>query len=343
MRQHDVTVKSIALLIACALAVPAFAFAQNNDAEYFLYWGQHSQYAGDIQALGDTAIQDIPIPVALGVEVDQLTKNFGDPRGNGTRTHEGLDIMAPSGTPVASPTDAVVLQTGTGASSGLYVRTANPGGEQFVYMHLREISASITTGAKLKRGDVIGLVGNTGDAAGGASHLHFEIRKNGPTDPYPRLTQVFSLAERMAVVQQALTKTADAPSLAQTLVGNFKSTFASAKAQGIAIAQSIDATLSSGVSLVVPTAEAASTYSGTSVFTRDLELGMKGEDVRALQKYLNGKGYLITNIDAGSPGQETTMFGALTQKALATFQSAKGISPSAGYFGPKTRAFIASH
>jgi murein DD-endopeptidase MepM/ murein hydrolase activator NlpD len=72
---------------------------------------------------------------------------FGDARGGGTRTHEGLDIMAPGGTPVVSPTDAVVLATGDGPDSGLFVRTANPGGEQFVYMHLREIAKSILTGA----------------------------------------------------------------------------------------------------------------------------------------------------------------------------------------------------
>ena len=65
--------------------------------------------------------------------------------------------------------------------------------------------------------------------------------------------------------------------------------------------------------------------------------------MRKLQKYLNANGYILTTIGDGSPGYETLMFGSLTKKALITFQKAKGITPASGYFGPKTRAFIASH
>ena len=46
---------------------------------------------------------------------------------------------------------------------------------------------------------------------------------------------------------------------------------------------------------------------------------------------------------SGSPGQEITRFGALTRAALARLQAAAGITPSAGYFGPKTRAYVAAH
>jgi murein DD-endopeptidase MepM/ murein hydrolase activator NlpD len=338
--------KQIAVLFAVLLAVPFGAAAQENDADWFSYWGRNSQYASQIQALGDTAVQSIPIPVLLGVEVNQLTRNFGDARGGGTRTHEGLDIMAPGGTPVVSPTDAVVLATGDGPDSGLFVRTANPGGEQFVYMHLREIAKSILTGATVHRGDVLGFVGNTGNASGGAPHLHFEIRKNGATDPYPRLTQSFSLQERMQSVQQALERVADPVALAGTLAENFRSTFTAAQSQGVSVAQSIISTLGSALTIGVHSASAqtsATMPNTTNVFTRDLEVGMKGEDVRTLQKYLNANGYLLTTIGDGAPGYETLMFGNLTKKALATFQRAKGISPAAGYFGPKTRAYISSH
>lgn len=78
-------------------------------------------------------------------------------------------------------------------------------------------------------------------------------------------------------------------------------------------------------------------------FTRDLDIGSRGEDVRALQKYLNGHGYPVAASAEGSLGQETDYFGALTQAALAKFQAASGITPSAGYFGPLTRAYIAAH
>lgn len=75
-------------------------------------------------------------------------------------------------------------------------------------------------------------------------------------------------------------------------------------------------------------------------FNRDLQVGMEGEDVRALQKYLNSKGHYVSLSGVGSPGKETTYFGDLTAKALVSFQKAKKISPAIGYFGPKTRSFI---
>jgi hypothetical protein len=77
-------------------------------------------------------------------------------------------------------------------------------------------------------------------------------------------------------------------------------------------------------------------------FTRDLTLGSKGDDVKALQQFLNSKGYTVASTGPGSAGNETTYFGSLTKAALAKYQAAVGISPTAGYFGPKTRAYIAS-
>ncbi len=83
---------------------------------------------------------------------------------------------------------------------------------------------------------------------------------------------------------------------------------------------------------------ATPTYS----FTRDLTVGSKGDDVKALQQFLNSKGYKVADTGAGSPGNETTIFGPLTKAALAKYQKAVGISPAVGYFGPKTRAYVAS-
>lgn len=77
-----------------------------------------------------------------------------------------------------------------------------------------------------------------------------------------------------------------------------------------------------------------------SVFTRDLSLGMTGEDVRELQKYLNAKGFQLASSGAGSPGGETNLFGALTRSALIKFQQASGISPANGAFNGRTRELI---
>ena len=72
----------------------------------------------------------------------------------------------------------------------------------------------------------------------------------------------------------------------------------------------------------------------------DLETGSTGSEVQALQQYLNTHGYTVAESGPGSPGNETTRFGALTRAALIKLQEANGISPAAGYFGPKTRAFV---
>ncbi len=76
----------------------------------------------------------------------------------------------------------------------------------------------------------------------------------------------------------------------------------------------------------------------TCDFTRDLDVGDTGEDVLCLQKFLNAGGFIITSTGAGSPGNETDLFGTLTKEALAKWQTAQGLSPASGYFGPKSRA-----
>ena len=78
----------------------------------------------------------------------------------------------------------------------------------------------------------------------------------------------------------------------------------------------------------------------TEVFSRNLNVGSSGQDVLALQKFLNANGFTITASGQGSPGNETMLFGSLTRAALARFQAANGISPAVGYFGPITREYI---
>ena len=74
--------------------------------------------------------------------------------------------------------------------------------------------------------------------------------------------------------------------------------------------------------------------------SRNLEEGMAGEDVRALQKYLNDNGFIVSNTDFGSPGNESTFFGQKTQSALIKFQEANNIFPAKGFYGPVTRGYI---
>jgi len=112
--------------------------------------------------------------------------------------------------------------------------------------------------------------------------------------------------------------------LLASLITQLKALILQAKAQGITIS---------------PAAE--SFVQGN--YTRDLQFGMTGEDVRQLQIYLNSKGFTVAPSGPGSLGNETTYFGNATRAALIKFQKASGISPAAGYFGPLTRAYISSH
>lgn len=151
-------------------------------------WRHSSTTVGQkIARLGKKTTMFLPMPV-FGIGPGHIEPNFGAYRLVG-RTHEGQDIPAPAGSTVVSPTEAVVLQTGVAAREGIYVVTANPGNETFVYMHLDRAAPGVTAGAELGQGGLVGYVGTSGNAAGGPPMLHFEIRdKDGvPTDPYPRL------------------------------------------------------------------------------------------------------------------------------------------------------------
>jgi len=81
------------------------------------------------------------------------------------------------------------------------------------------------------------------------------------------------------------------------------------------------------------------TPAGKYMFTRNLSLGMSGDDVKELQKYLNTHGYVIATSGAGSIGNETIYYGYATRAAVMKLQSANGISP-VGYVGALTRAVL---
>ncbi len=85
---------------------------------------------------------------------------------------------------------------------------------------------------------------------------------------------------------------------------------------------------------------AQTTLSSTYVFSRNLSMGMKGEDARQLQIFLNTHGFPVALSGAGSRNNETTLFGRATQNALIRYQKAKGIVPAVGFFGPLTRGVV---
>lgn len=114
---------------------------------------------------------------------------FGAPRSGG-RTHKGCDIMAPKGTPAVACVSGTILRTNPTNSGlgGITVTLRGKNGNNYFYAHLDGIAAGIHSGASVKAGQTLGWVGDTGDAAPGAYHLHFEIRPGGGASVNPYAT-----------------------------------------------------------------------------------------------------------------------------------------------------------
>ena len=84
------------------------------------------------------------------------------------------------------------------------------------------------------------------------------------------------------------------------------------------------------------------TGAGCYAFTQTHQLGQSGGEVMWVQKFLNSHGAQIAASGAGSPGNETAYYGGLTKAAVAKWQAANGVTPAAGYWGPVTRAKVAT-
>lgn len=135
------------------------------------------------------------LPVA-GITPKQLTDTFTDARSEG-RSHEALDIMAAQGTPVLATSDGKVAKLFTSVRGGLTIYEFDPTETYaYYYAHLDRYQPGLAEGQAIKRGDVIGYVGSTGDASPQAPHLHFAIFELGPEkqwwkgtaiNPYPLL------------------------------------------------------------------------------------------------------------------------------------------------------------
>lgn len=114
------------------------------------------------------------IPVQ-GVRATDLRDTFGDAR-SGERMHEALDIMAPAGTPVLAVADGHVEKLFDSERGGLTIYQFEPQERWcYYYAHLQSYAPGLAEGRQLKRGDVIGYVGSTGNADPAAPHLHFAV------------------------------------------------------------------------------------------------------------------------------------------------------------------------
>ena len=99
--------------------------------------------------------------------------------------HEGNDIFADFGTPVVAVADGELANVGTLPISGNRLWVYADSGDQFFYAHLSAFSANAVNGRRVEAGEVLGYVGNTGDAEPTPPHVHFEIHPTAAT-PWTR-------------------------------------------------------------------------------------------------------------------------------------------------------------
>lgn len=125
----------------------------------------------------------------------RISSDFGTrkhPKLGIIRHHDGIDLAAPSGSPVRAISDGVVVFADPRGGYGNLVVVAHSGGLSSHYGHLS--SMAVAPGARIKAGQIIGRVGSTGISTG--PHLHFEIRTNGVAgDPEKFIPGLAALGE----------------------------------------------------------------------------------------------------------------------------------------------------
>ncbi len=130
----------------------------------------------------------LDFPVA-GRDTGAIQSNFGAERDAGRRSHRGVDIFAPRGTPVLAASDGVVTRASTTQVGGNVVWMSTENRRlRLYYAHLD--SHSVVPGQRVRAGDQLGTVGNTGNARTTPTHLHFGVYARGAADPDPFLRRV---------------------------------------------------------------------------------------------------------------------------------------------------------
>lgn len=130
----------------------------------------------------------------VGVTPHNLSDSWHDPR-EGGRVHKGIDIFAPRGTEVVAVSDGIVSYIGDQKLGGHCIWLTTENGSSFYYAHLDRWAPGLYEGMEVQAGDLLGFVGNTGNARNTPSHLHFGVNESDEmVNPYPLLTRAVTLA-----------------------------------------------------------------------------------------------------------------------------------------------------
>ena len=161
---------------------------------------------GTATAVRPVAVSGFAFPVA---EPHNFISSFGFPRSGG-RLHQGNDIFAPYGTPLFACERGIVTRMGVDSLGGTKLWIVGESGTSYYYAHLSAFAIGVVDGTIVEPGDVVGFVGNTGNAISTPPHLHFEIHPGGgpAIDPYPILKAADDATKLQASLQPAPVATA---------------------------------------------------------------------------------------------------------------------------------------
>jgi murein DD-endopeptidase MepM/ murein hydrolase activator NlpD len=161
----------------------------DGDAEYRQLYAQWRALDRKGSGPAPALRPSIAVPSGMPLDDARLTSQFGmrtHPVLGGRRQHHGIDLSAPSGTPVYATADGIVSMAQYYGAYGNYVQIEHGGEMQTRYAHLSQVV--VPNGARVKKGQLIGRVGSTGRSTG--PHLHYEVRMAGaPVNPLPYMAQ----------------------------------------------------------------------------------------------------------------------------------------------------------
>lgn len=176
----------LALLLVCLVV------AERPEAKAAPRAGARAETDEQASANTDARPADILFPVPA-VSPAAMADSFNDSRGE--RIHRAVDIMAPRHSEVVAVADGTIARLATSVAGGIAVYEWGAG-QRFVYYyaHLQEYAPGLVEGQTVRRGQVVGYVGTTGNAPAHSPHLHFAIARvekkdqwwgGTPIDPYP--------------------------------------------------------------------------------------------------------------------------------------------------------------
>jgi murein DD-endopeptidase MepM/ murein hydrolase activator NlpD len=157
---------------------------------------EHKFQLAVFSAGSEIVIRGFVFPVA---EPYNFIDSWGFPRMVGTEYehgHQGVDIMAPFNTPLYAVERGIITRVGTDVLGGTKLWLKGQSGTYYYYAHLAAYAEGMVEGALVNAGDVVGFVGDTGNAQGGAPHLHFQVHPGGgeAVNPYGLLRVVSDLS-----------------------------------------------------------------------------------------------------------------------------------------------------